>query len=386
MAESSGSSPLISSGPPTSGSAMTRRRLLRVTATGVVGLYVAGCGSAASESGGDGGSGGTTTLTWLTWDDHYLSNQLSNVAKTQGIKVQPQLFADNSDAYLKIKQTNGQFDMVSGDALWVPKYRKDGLTKSFDINGIDAASQLYSIAREFPFWRDGSDYDAYPVGWSTQQLYYNPKYVTTAPDSWHALAEPKYKDHIVMLNSPSDMMAIGGLATGARHPYDMTAAEIGSAKHYLASIKPNVLKLASQSGETVNALVDGSAWIALNNLGTDVLVKHAGGPTVKPAAPKEGTIGFIDGEQIVAASSKAEQVLQFLGAAEVASYIAQNFLKNGRPLFNERAYKILVDQGHKDRADLYHYNDPEKALQMTLKGPSGNAQAYTDAFNEVFGA
>jgi spermidine/putrescine-binding protein len=386
MGKSTGSSPLISSGQASAAGPMTRRRLLRVTATSAIGLYVAGCGSAASTSGGGGGGGSTTTLTWLTWDDHYLGNQLSNVAKTQGIRVQPQLFADNSDAYLKIKQTNGQFDMVSGDAMWVPKYRKDGLTKSFDINGIAAASQLYPIARQFPFWRDGSNYDAYPVGWSSQQLYYNPKNVSTAPDSWHALADAKYKGHIVMLNSPSDMMAIGGLATGAKQPYNMTTAEIASAKQYLASIKPNVLKLASQSGELVNALVDGSAWIALNNLGTDVLVKAAGGPTVKPATPKEGTIGFIDGEQLVAASSNGEQVLKFLGAAEIATYIAQNFLKNGRPLFNEKAYKILVDQGHKDRADLYHYNDPEKALQMTLKGPSGNEQAYTDAFNEVFGA
>jgi spermidine/putrescine-binding protein len=386
MGQSSGNSPSIPAGSATTGGAMTRRRLLGVTATGIFGLYAAGCGSGAGAAGGGGTGGSTTTLSWLTWDDHYLTNQLSAIAKTQGIRAQPQLFADNSDAYLKIKQTNGQFDIVSGDAMWVPKYRKDGLTKSFDINGLKAASQLYPIARQFPFWRDGSNYDAFPVGWSSQQLYYNPKYVTTAPDSWHALAEPKYKGHIVMLNSPSDMMAIGGLATGARHPYDMTAAEIASAKQYLASIKPNILKLASQSGELVNALVDGSAWISLNNLGADLLVKQAGGPTVKAVTPKEGTVGFIDGEQPVAASSNIDKVLQFLGAAEVSTYIAQNFLKNGRPLFNEQAYKILVNQGHKDRADLYHYNEPEKALQMTLKGPSGNAQAYTDAFNEVFGA
>lgn len=363
---------------------LSRRRLLGAAATSVLGLYAAGCGSSSGAGGGL--SSSSATLNWLTWDDHYLPKQLSDVARRPGIRTQPQLFADNSEAYLKVKQANGQFDMVSGDALWVPKYRKDGLTKSFDLSGVQAASQLYSIAREFPFWKDGSNYDAFPVGWSSQQLYYNPKYVMTAPDSWHALADAKYKGHVVMLNSPSDMMAIGGLATGAKHPYDMSTGEIDRAKQYLASIKPNVLKLASQSGELVNALVDGSAWISLANLGTDLLVKEAGGPTVKAATAKEGTIGFIDGEQLVASSSKNEDALHFLGAAEVAPYIAQNFLKNGRPLFNEKAYKILVDQGHQDRADLYHYNEPEKALQMTLKGPSGNEQGYADAFNEVFGA
>jgi hypothetical protein len=66
--------------------------------------------------------------------------------------------------------------------------------------------------------------------------------------------------------------------------------------------------------------------------------------------------------------------------------VAKNFLVNGRPLFNEKAYKLLVNQGYKERADLLSYNDPEAALKMNLKGPSGNVQAYIDAFNSVFGA
>ena len=77
---------------------------------------------------------------------------------------------------------------------------------------------------------------------------------------------------------------------------------------------------------------------------------------------------------------------KFINAMEQAPYIAKNFLTNGRPLFNEKAYKILVNTGHKERADKFFYNHPERPLGMTLKGPSGNAQAYTDAFNEVFGA
>jgi hypothetical protein len=55
-------------------------------------------------------------------------------------------------------------------------------------------------------------------------------------------------------------------------------------------------------------------------------------------------------------------------------------------LFNEKSYKILVAKGDGDRARRLLYNRPDLALKMTLKGPSGNEQAYTDAFNEVFGA
>ena len=63
---------------------------------------------------------------------------------------------------------------------------------------------------------------AYPNGWSTVQIYYNPKYVTPAPTSWHVAADPKYKGKIVAENQPTDLMAMAGRATGAKQPYNMT--------------------------------------------------------------------------------------------------------------------------------------------------------------------
>ena len=325
------------------------------------------------------------TLNLLTWSDHYANDQLKAVNKGTGIQGRPTLFSDNADAYLKIKQTGSQFDIVSGDALWVPKYNKDGLTESFDLSEIASSKQLYSIARTFPFWQDGSNYMGYPFSWSTVQIYYNPKYVTTKPDSWHALLNTKYKGKISLENIPTDVMAIAARATGAKKPYGMTKAQISSAKDFLKQLKPNVLKLASQNNEVVRALADGSAWIGITNLGTDDRVKDAGGPAIKTAYPKEGTIGFIDSEQIVKASHNHDSFFKFENAMQQAPWIAKNFLTNGRPLFNEKAYKMLVNTGHGNRARRQYYNQPEKALKMTIKGPAQDEQAYVDAFNEVFG-
>jgi spermidine/putrescine-binding protein len=327
-----------------------------------------------------------TTLNMLTWSDHYANDQLKAVGKATGLQGRPTLFSDNADAYLKIKQTGSQFDIVSGDALWVPKYNKDGLTESFDLSSLPVSKQLYSIARQFPFWKDGSNYMGYPFSWSTVQIYYNPKFVTTKPTSWHAILDKRYKGKISLENIPTDMMAIAGRATGAKEPYAMTPAQISRAKAYLKALKPNVLKLASQNNEVIRALADGSAWIGITNLGTDDRVKDAGGPTVLRAYPKEGTIGFIDSEQIVTKSKNKGSFEKFQNAMQQAPWIAKNFVTNGRPLFNEQAYKILVNQGHGDRARRQSYNQPENALKMTIKGPAGDEQAYVDAFNEVFGA
>ena len=220
---------------------MTRGRLLRLGAVGAVGVVAAGCGGSSKKAGGaasaTGRSENPVTLNWLTWSDHYANDQLAAVKQTTNEQGRPQLFSDNADAYLKIKQTGGQFDIVSGDALWVPKYNKDGLTESFDLSSLPVSSQLYSIARTFPFWQDGSNYMGYPFSWSTVQIYYNPKYVHTIPDSWHAILDRKYKGKISLENIPTDMMAIAGKATVAKDPYSMTTAEIADAKSWLKQFK-----------------------------------------------------------------------------------------------------------------------------------------------------
>src|SRR3954468_19914515 len=359
---------------------LTRADLLKAGAAGAIGLTLARPAFARTIR-IDG-----VTVNMLTWSDHYANDQLKAVSKATQVQGRPTLFSDNADAYLKIKQTGSQFDIVSGDALWVPKYHKDGLTVSFPLSELSVSKQLYPIARNFPFWKDGSNYMGYPFSWSTVQIYYNPKYVKTKPDSWHALLDKRYRGKISLENIPTDVMAIAARATGGKKPYSMTKAEISRAKAFLKEFKPNVLKLASQNNEVVRALADGSAWIGITNLGTDDRVKDAGGPVVKTAYPKEGTVGFIDSEQMVKASKNQDSFARFINAMQQAPFIAQNFLTNGRPLFNEKAYKMLVNQGHGDRAHRLLYDQPDKALAMTLKGPSGNEQAYTDAFNEVFGA
>jgi hypothetical protein len=70
-----------------------------------------------------------------------------------------------------------------------------------------------------------------------------------------------------------------------------------------------------------------------------------------------------------------------------AEFIAANFTTNWRPLFNEKAAKMLLaDPKTAEEAKRLYMDAPEKALTMTLKGPALDQQAVTEAFNQVFGA
>ena len=104
---------------------MTRRGLLRAGAVGAAGIAVAGKAGRALGATQVDASG--VTLNWLTWSDHYFPQQLQAVKKSTGIGGRVQLISDDSDGYIKVKQGGGHWDISSEDALWVPKFYKEGL-------------------------------------------------------------------------------------------------------------------------------------------------------------------------------------------------------------------------------------------------------------------
>lgn len=340
------------------------------------------CGS--SSSGASASSGGT--FNWLTWPNHFESAQVRAASKDLGFTLNPVLFEDDAAGYQKVRSAGSDFQSASTDGLWSRKFLKDGLIDPFDISAVKASADLYPIAREYPFWTTSGGYLSYPNAWSMSILFYNPKHVKQAPDSWHALLKPEYRGKIVVPNAPSAILANAGVAIGATDPMNMSSAELSRAKEYLRQLKPNVLKLAAQDSDVIRSLADESAWIGVQWLGTEFRVKNAGGPIVKGVVPKEGTTGWIDGEMSVRKTGDPKRFEAFLDAMKTPEHDADLFLKNGNPYLNEKAYKLLVNKGKKDLADLALFNKPEKVLEMKLWGPSSNDQAYTDAFNEVFGA
>jgi spermidine/putrescine-binding protein len=328
----------------------------------------------------------TGTFNWMTWSDHWYQAQLDGIGASASIKTNITELADNADGFTKLKEVKGQLDMISGDALWVPRYFETGLIEAWDINELEVSKQLYSIAREFKIWTKPEGYLGYPFGWSPVQIYYNPKYVSGDPDSWDLLLDPKFRKRVVVENQPVEVMAYMGKLAGVADPYNMTPDEIAKAKDLAIKLKPNILRFAQQNTDTIAALKNEEAYIATGNLGTDTRVKDQGGPELKVYTPKEGTIGWMDSEMVVKGGSNTSLIFPFLELAEQAEYIAANFILNGRPLFNEKAYKILINQGQQERADRFLYNKPETVLTMTLKGPGVSTQGAIDAFNEVFGA
>jgi spermidine/putrescine-binding protein len=363
---------------------LSRRRFLEVSA-GVTGALALG-GVAARQVVRAQSAAPTGTFNWMTWNDHFFPEQVEAVTSSIGITPSITELAGNAEGYTRLREVGGQLDMISGDALWVPQYYENGLIEAWDINELSVAKDLYSIAREFEMWTTPEGYLGYPFGWSPVQIYYDPAHVTPTPDSWAVLLDPKYVGRVVVENQPEEIPAYMGKLAGAADPYNMTEEELAAATDLMYQLKPNILRLAQQNTDAVAALASGEAWLSTGNLGTDERVLEAGGPQLGVFTPKEGTIGWMDAEMIVKDGANSALIRPWLEAAQTPENIAENFIRFGRPLFNEAAYKVLVDNGHQERADRFFFNKPEMVLELTLKGPGSSTQAAIAAFNEVFGA
>ena len=379
---------------------VTRRDFLKGSAAAGTAAFLAACTPAGSSPGSTGSTattlpGATATpaatvtagdLNFLTWTDHWNKDALKQAQDTLGIKVNISELSDDPDGIAKMQQVGGQLDLVSLDGSWVPLANENGLIEPFDINSLQVASQLYPIARTIDIWTTSKGYLAYPWGWSPIVIAYNPKFINPAPEGWEALIDPKNAKRVVLEDEPFDITLWAGLATGAKDVFNMTDAELGQVKDWLTKLKPNVLKLVAQNNEVIDSLAKEEAWIGNQNLGVEGRVKKISGVIVKSLVAKEGTTGFYDGEMTTVAGDNKARVRPYLEFAAQAEWAAQNMLDNGRPLFNEKAYKLLVDGGHKEQADLVFYNQPELALKMLVKGPSSRTDEYLKVFNSVFGA
>lgn len=361
----------------------SRRTFLK--ASGAVGAAVGfgGLTAACNLAGSQGG-----TFNWLTWGDHYIDSQLKAIENSDKIVANISELAGNAEGFAKLKEVKGQLDMVSADALWVrDAYHKEGLIEPFDINELKVAKQLFPFAREFKIWTTPEGYLGYPFGWSPILIYYDPAKVSGSPDGWEVILDPKYKGRVVVENQPEEIVAYMARAAGFDTPYSLSDDQLATVRGLLEQLKPNILRFAQQATDSVNAMISGEAWLITGNIGNEDRVKNGGGPEIKGYVPKEGTVAWQDSEMIVKGGANTALIKPFWEKAEVAENIAENFLSQGRPLFNEQAYKLLVDQGKKDQADRYHYNDAEEILgKSILKGPGTSTDKSIQLFNEIFGA
>lgn len=323
-------------------------------------------------------------LRLLTSPDHWDPGVVRDLGAHDGIDVRVSPLWDDVQAYRSLDEGADAPDLLSADGGWVTQLRSDGRIEPLDPDRLAVTAELYPMALELELITSSEGLLGYPWSWSPLQVVCDPARLSSIPDSWDVLVDPRNRRRVVVEAQRLDLVLCAARAVGAADPLAMTDAELADATEWLRRLRPNVRRVVRRRSETIELLASGECTLAISALGAPDLVRDAGGPELVAFVPREGTIGSLDVEVPLRGAANAVRTSAWLDAAGAAEVAARGFLTDGRPLFNERAFRLLVDAGHGDRARRYLYDRPETVLDLTLTGPGERPDDYLAAHAAVF--
>jgi putative spermidine/putrescine transport system substrate-binding protein len=393
---------------------LTRAARLMAVAT-VVGIVAVGCGSSKSSSSSSGstpggtaptslgkGEGALNIIAWAGYAENGSNdpkvNWVGPFEQQTGCKVNVKI-GNTSDEMVQLMKT-GQYDGVSasGDAdlrliyggdvapvntALVPNYKDlSPFLKMTSYNSVKGVA--YGI----------------PHGWGANLLMWNPKVVTTAPDSWGAVFSKTspYKGKLTAYDSPI-YIADAALylmktqpSLGIKDPYALNQTQFDAAIALLKTQKANVGEYWSDYLKAADAfekgsLVMGTTWQVIANT-----INGTKAGSVQTVLPKEGSTAWSDTWMV---SSKAKHPncmymwMNYITSPSVQAQVAQYF---GEAPANPKACTIaeagFCSQYHATdaafAAKLYYWTTPTKAcLDGSGKTDCVNYQQWTQAWNDL---
>jgi spermidine/putrescine-binding protein len=368
---------------------------------GVAG-FLAACGGGGKAAGtavtaASGVTGrGSGEVNVMAWTVYLTPAIIKHFKQTTGITLNALPAPDDQTMFTKVKAGGGsQYDLVFANCGWTPIYHDNGLTEVLDLDTIPAAKELWPVFKqdtEFPFIVGKNKTLLYPNMWSATGMMWNltAPWQPSTPYSWNDMWKaPKGK--VILHGAPEDFLAMSGLSQGvpSGQIYSMDGATLKAAAEHLKALKPFQISPNSDA-VTASALASKKAYIGfVSSLGIayKANTQYAHGKTVcRAVVPKEGTLGWVDGPQLIKGAKNRENALRFLDYwgsdpwlqkylwdqyffAQCSQKSTQNTLAGGG-----KSAEIARSLG----ADK-----PQLAQQLTYLAPPKNPAAWTQAYDSV---
>ncbi|MEA2218021.1 MAG: putative spermidine/putrescine transport system substrate-binding protein [Solirubrobacteraceae bacterium] len=276
------------------------RPFLTLTALVVALSGLAACGD-DKKGGGSSGAGGPDIgkpgegqLDMVIWEGYADPSFVKGFEQQSGCKVNAVPAGSSDEMYTKFRSGGGgQYDLVSpsGDASL--RLIKSGAVAPLDTSKL---TNFKSLAPQLQS-PDFNTVDAKNYGisfmWGADVLIYNADKITTAPDSWAILYDPRYKGKITVPDNPIQIADPALQFFGAANPFAIDQATLDKVKAKLLSQRKLVRKywvLASDFEQLFKSgdAVVGAGWPLMTN---DL---RKAGLNVVEVLPKEGVTGWSD--------------------------------------------------------------------------------------------
>lgn len=309
------------------------------------------------------------------WGEYIDESLLKEFEDETGIKVIYEVFEQNEDMYMKLKNGGSNYDVVVPSDYMVERLISENMLEKIDKSKIP---NIENINEEFL----KADYDksgeySIPYLWGTVGILYNEKQVNEKVDSWNILWDKKYKDEIIMMNSTRDSIGVALIKNG----FSMNSRnqeELEKAKDSLIEQKP--LVYAYLVDETKGQMVNGEAKLALMYSG-DALTAMEENKDLKYIVPKEGSNIWFDSMCIPKGANNkenAEKFINFILRPDVSAKIGEYV---GFSLPNKAGVELLDEEIQKNKVA---YPDLKTLPNMEVfKDPKDINPIYDDIWAEV---
>ncbi|HEY8169137.1 MAG TPA: extracellular solute-binding protein, partial [Candidatus Limnocylindrales bacterium] len=200
-----------------------------------------------------------------------------------GVKVTETYFDSYDVMYPRVQQGNTGFDITFPTDTDVPGLVEAGRILPLDLSLIP---NVKNLAAE---WMD-PDYDpghahSMPYMWWTTGFAYDTKKIDEDLSSWAALWDPRFDNHIMMLDDQREVFAAALIRQG-KSINTVDDAELDAALALLKEQRPLVRKY---SGDAIGDLKSGNMWIGHDWSG-DIWTVQETRPSMTFVLPEEGAV------------------------------------------------------------------------------------------------
>lgn len=325
----------------------------------------------------------------LTWPDYAIGEVNRRFVEATGVDVVCEYFDSNEEAYQALRKNPQGYDVILADGEWPRHYLGNELIQPLnphDFTGWTTVDPVFRKLCADQLWCAGTDrIAAYPGSWGVRGIVWDPAYVS-AVSSWRDLwTLPKGS---VLVNSQgSEVLAETALMLGypSDHVYGLSTTE-------LHAVTSELRKLARRLGGVWMLLADlvagfgvGGTWAAeVHSISLVSNVEWACGRRLEFTVPDEGTVAYIDGAMISAATTLGGAAVEYIDYLFSPTGVRLQWeMSDGYPSTNQLATAMLRDD-ERFREKLERCaSSPDLLLKNTIYQVPRDMSAYTDAWRSV---
>lgn len=285
-------------------------KLLSITGSVLLtGMLLIGCSQSSSQS-----------ITFFNYGENIDKETLKQFEEEYGIKVKMSTFDDMDTMYLKIAESNAQYDVLLVSDALMPKMIEEGLLQELNKDNIPNIAQMDEEYLNLSI-DPGNKYSV-PYMFGTIGIIYDKNVVTGEVDSWDILWDEKYKGKVFMFDTYRDTIGAALKKLG----YSMNSdnpEELEEAKQLLIEQRKLV--------DPIYGVDNGTEMIAAGETALNMIWSGEGlnlqdeYPNLVYTIPKEGANFWIDSLTIPANAINvegAEKFINFVSGKESALRIA----------------------------------------------------------------